>query len=54
VIDPERTFTIGRDRACDLPLGDDSVSARHAELRFLGEGKLLLSDCNSTNGTFLL
>ena len=49
-----RKFTIGRDRACDIPLADDSVSAHHAELSFLAEGKLLLTDCHSTNGTFLL
>lgn len=51
---PQRKFTIGRDRACDIPLADDSVSGHHAELTFLGGGKLLLTDCNSTNGTFLL
>lgn len=49
-----RKFTIGRDRACDIPLADDSVSSRHAELEFLEDGKLLLTDCRSTNGTHLL
>ena len=49
-----RKFTIGRDRTCDIPLADDSVSSRHAELEFLEDGKLLLIDCRSTNGTFLL
>lgn len=49
-----RKFTIGRDRACDIPLADDSVSGHHAELEFLEDGKLLLTDCQSTNGTFLL
>lgn len=49
-----RKFTIGRDRGCDIPVADDSVSAVHAELTFLGEGKLLLTDCKSTNGTRLL
>ena len=51
---PRRKFTIGRDRACDIPLADDSVSGHHAELEFLEDGKLLLTDCRSTNGTFLL
>jgi len=50
----ERKFTIGRERSCDIPLAHQSVSGRHAELDFLGDGKLLLTDCNSTNGTFLL
>lgn len=47
-------FTIGRDRGCDIPLADDSVSGRHAELEFLADGKLLLVDCQSTNGTYLV
>ena len=49
-----RKFTLGRDRTCDIPLADDSVSSHHAELEFLQDGKLLLTDCRSTNGTFLL
>ncbi len=49
-----RKFTIGRDPACDIPLADDAVSGRHAELEFLQDGKLMLTDCRSTNGTFLL
>lgn len=49
-----RQFTIGRDRACDIPLADDSVSGTHAQLSFLADGKLLLTDCQSRNGTFLL
>jgi pSer/pThr/pTyr-binding forkhead associated (FHA) protein len=52
--EPRHKFSIGRDRKCDIPVADDSVSARHAELTFLGDGKLLLTDCNSTNGTRLL
>jgi pSer/pThr/pTyr-binding forkhead associated (FHA) protein len=49
-----RKFTIGRERSCDIPLADDSVSGHHAELEFLQDGKVLLTDCQSTNGTFLL
>lgn len=52
--EPKRKFTIGRDRACDIPLADASVSGHHAELEFLEDGKLLLTDCQSTNGTYLL
>lgn len=47
-------FSIGRDRGCDIPLADDSVSGHHAELEFLADGKLLLVDCQSTNGTYLI
>ncbi len=50
----QRKFTIGRKRSCDIPLAHESVSGRHAELDFLDDGKLLLTDCKSTNGTFLL
>jgi hypothetical protein len=42
---PRHKFSIGRERSCDIPVADDSVSARHAELTFLGDGKLLLTDC---------
>ncbi|MCG6861051.1 MAG: FHA domain-containing protein [Chromatiaceae bacterium] len=48
---PRHKFSIGRERSCAIPVADDSVSAMHAELTFLGDGKLLLTDCNSTNGT---
>jgi hypothetical protein len=50
----KRRFTIGRDRTCDIPIADNSVSGKHAELTYLPDGKLLLTDCKSTNGTFLL
>ena len=49
-----RKFTLGRARNCDLPLADASVSGLHAELEFLPDGTWLLTDCRSTNGTFLL
>lgn len=47
-------FTIGRDRNCDIAIADNTVSSRHAELSFLGDGKLMLTDCRSSNGTFRL
>lgn len=50
----QRKFTIGRNRACDLALADTTVSDYHAELAFIGEGKILLTDTNSSNGTFLV
>lgn len=49
-----KKFTIGRDRSCDIPVADQSVSTHHAELTFLDDGKLLITDCNSTNGTRLI
>ena len=47
---PRTVFTIGRSPDCDLPLGDLTVSWRHAELRHTGEAWLLV-DLGSTNGT---
>jgi pSer/pThr/pTyr-binding forkhead associated (FHA) protein len=43
-------FTIGRSPDSDLPLGDITVSWRHAELRRSG-GAWVLTDLGSTNGT---
>ncbi len=55
--DTRKTFTsselvIGRDTACDFPLTDETVSARHARLsyRYL---QWWVEDMQSTNGTFL-
>lgn len=50
----ERLFTIGRSRSCDIVLSDDTVSRRHAELTFMADGKLLMTDCHSSRGTFLV
>jgi S1-C subfamily serine protease/pSer/pThr/pTyr-binding forkhead associated (FHA) protein len=47
------TFLIGRLAACDLRLGDSSVSRRHAELVVADNGAALLSDRDSTQGTFV-
>jgi pSer/pThr/pTyr-binding forkhead associated (FHA) protein len=43
---------IGRSSSCQVVLGDDTVSRRHAELRFR-EGRWLLRDLGSSNGTFV-
>jgi len=43
---------IGRSSGCQLVLGDDTVSRRHAEL-FIEDGRWLLRDLDSSNGTWL-
>jgi pSer/pThr/pTyr-binding forkhead associated (FHA) protein len=43
---------LGRDPGCDIPLIDDTVSTRHAQLTY-HHGQWWLEDLNSTNGTFL-
>ena len=48
-----RTYVVGREPRCDVRLGDDSVSRRHAEVERLRDGRLRVTDCRSTNGTFV-
>ncbi len=43
---------VGRDVSCDLPILDDAVSRRHAELQ-LDEDGLRVKDLGSRNGTWL-
>jgi pSer/pThr/pTyr-binding forkhead associated (FHA) protein len=50
----EQRFTIGRDRTCDVPIADDSVSRLHAQLSILEGEQLFLVDCQSSNGTTLI
>lgn len=49
-IQPE--IALGRDPACDIPIMDETVSARHARLVY-HHGQWWLEDLNSTNGTRL-
>jgi pSer/pThr/pTyr-binding forkhead associated (FHA) protein len=44
-------FRIGRDETCEIVLRDSIVSKHHAEV-CLVDGRWLLRDLNSTNGTF--
>ena len=45
-------LVIGRSSACEIVLGDDTVSRRHAELRY-EDGRWLLRDLGSSNGTWV-
>ncbi len=49
-----RKFTIGRDRASDIAIADDSVSRTHAELWMEVDGTLMLADRDSSNGTQII
>ena len=51
---PDRKYTVGRALTCDIVLADDSVSRIQAELIFLDDGKFLVTDCGSTQGTFVV
>jgi diguanylate cyclase (GGDEF)-like protein len=48
---PGERVLIGRDVACELQLGDVSVSREHAAVTFLPPMSLLVEDLGSTNGT---
>ena len=49
-----RTYVVGRDRACDVRLEDPSVSRRHAEVVRASGGGLFVTDCATTNLTYVM
>lgn len=49
-LDPSRTYSIGRNRSCDLQFDELSLSRRHARLRFK-DGAWQVRDLDSKNGT---
>jgi hypothetical protein len=51
-LDTENFITIGRQAQCDLTLRHEDVSRRHSEIGF-EEGRYIVRDLGSTNGTFL-
>lgn len=46
-------FVIGRDEDADLQLPDEKLSRKHASLTAHGEGRVMLQDLGSTNGTYV-
>jgi len=49
-----KKIIIGRSTECDLVLADMTVSRHHAEIELLENKRILLTDCQSTQGTFLI
>ncbi len=47
-----RCHRLGKSPRCHLQLEQDTVSRNHAEIGVLND-KVVIRDCNSTNGTFL-
>ena len=47
-----RTLTVGRDLACDVPILDQGVSRRHAEISTGAKG-ITITDLDSRNGTWV-
>jgi putative drug exporter of the RND superfamily len=52
-IDVDAEIVIGRDEDCDLVLHDEKVSRRHAAVTPLPDGRALIVDLGSSNGTFV-
>ncbi len=52
-LDTERPLVLGRERGCDVIVRDPRASRRHAELRRLAGGRVLLRDLGSSNGTWV-
>ena len=48
----DRPVTVGRLSDCTIPLNDQNVSRRHAEIR-PGRGAYVVADLGSTNGTMV-
>ena len=46
-------FVIGRDDDCNLKLPDEKISRKHASLTRHADGRVILQDLGSTNGTFV-
>ena len=49
-----RVYVVGSHPRSDVWLNHESVSDRHAEVLRLPDGRLYVTDCHSTNGTYLL
>ncbi len=46
-------FVIGRDDDCNLKLPDEKISRKHASLMVQPDGRVIVQDLGSTNGTFV-
>jgi len=47
------TIIIGRGTECDLVIADDTVSRQHARITRTGSKTFIITDLNSTNGTYI-
>ena len=52
-IDEGKRFSVGRTKENDIAIDHSSVSKLHASVLLNSEGKLVIADTGSTNGTFL-
>jgi hypothetical protein len=50
---PERTVVVGRSPDADVTLADPSLAPRHAEIVVTSAGRLHLTDCATSTGTWI-
>ena len=46
-------YWIGRESKCDMTIGDDSVSRRHAMIYKTNDDQFIIEDLGSSNGTYV-
>src|SRR3990170_734101 len=46
-------FAVGREEGCELVLADEKASRRHAAFEALPDGRVVVRDLGSTNGTLV-
>jgi hypothetical protein len=51
--DERKRMSVGRTKENDLSIDDASVSKMHASVTFAADGRLIVADTGSTNGTFI-
>jgi hypothetical protein len=49
----KQVYIVGREKICDLVLGDAPASRQHFRLMPEGDGQFLIEDLGSSNGTFI-
>ena len=52
-LQPKKPIIIGRSDQCDVLLSHPQISGRHAKLTLLDNGRLLVEDLGSLNGTYV-
>ena len=52
-LQPEKPVVIGRSDQCDVLLPNPQISGRHAKLTLLENGRVLVEDLGSLNGTYV-
>jgi pSer/pThr/pTyr-binding forkhead associated (FHA) protein len=46
-------YIIGRSRQCDCKIDDDKVSSKHCSIECNNDGKIIFTDLDSSNGSYL-